>query len=127
MNWSEKLTNASHCSTHNRYPMSEISIKVTIAGRTYPLTVPASEEPAIRQAENALEEGIAFFQKNYAVKDKLDLLAMAALQVASTRTNAPVKVETRTVVETVVERVEVPVDLSPELSRLEALLDEQLG
>jgi len=107
--------------------MSEISIKVTIAGRTYPLTVPASEEPAIRQAENALEEGIAFFQKNYAVKDKLDLLAMAALQVASTRTNAPVKVETRTVVETVVERVEVPVDLSPELSRLEALLDEQLG
>lgn len=107
--------------------MSEISIKVTIAGRTYPLTIQASQEPAIRKAEKALEESIAFFQKNYAVKDKQDLLAMAALQLASAKSQETVKVETKTVVEKVVERVEVPSDLSPDLRRLEALLDNQLG
>jgi cell division protein ZapA len=106
--------------------MSEISIKVQISGRSYPLTIQASEESAIRQAEKTIEESIAFFQKNYAVKDKQDLLAMAALQLA-TRQNSPAKVETKTVVEKVVERVEVPVDLSPELSKLEQLADSYLG
>jgi hypothetical protein len=106
--------------------MSEISIKVQISGRSYPLTIQASEEPAIRQAEKTIEESIAFFQKNYAVKDKQDLLAMAALQLA-TRQNPPAKVETKTVVEKVVERVEVPVDLSPELAKLEQLADSYLG
>jgi cell division protein ZapA len=106
--------------------MSEISIKVQISGRSYPLTIQASEEPSIRQAEKTIEESIAFFQKNYAVKDKQDLLAMAALQLA-TRHNPPAKVETKTVVEKVVERVEVPVDLSPELAKLEQLADSFLG
>lgn len=106
--------------------MSEISIKVQIAGRKYPLTVQAAEEPAIRQAEKAVGESIAFFQKNYAVKDKQDLLAMAALQLASGQASAPLT-ETRTVVEKVIERVEVPLDITPELTRLEQLADSYLG
>jgi hypothetical protein len=56
------------------------------------------------------------------VKDKQDLLAMTALQLA---TAAPT-VETKTVVEKVVERVEVPVDTSEDLSRLASLVDQYL-
>jgi predicted transcriptional regulator len=56
------------------------------------------------------------------VKDKQDLLAMAALQMAAKSEKTP---ETR--VEKVIERVEVPVDMSPELLHLEAKLDELLG
>jgi cell division protein ZapA len=102
--------------------MAEISIKVNIAGRTYPLTVNELEEAGVRRAETSIEDSIQIFQKNYAVKDKQDLLAMAALQMAA---KSEKTAETR--VEKVIERVEVPVDMSPELLHLEAKLDELLG
>ncbi|HEY8404435.1 MAG TPA: cell division protein ZapA [Flavobacteriales bacterium] len=98
----------------------EISIKVTIAGRTYPLKVRSEEEAGIRSAEQSLEESIQLFQKSYAVKDKQDLLAMAALQVTARK---EAKKEVERVVERVVETVEVPVDLSKELLQLEQQLD----
>lgn len=102
--------------------MSETSIKVQIAGRTYPLTVSTTEEARIRQAEKAISESIEIFQKNYAVKDKQDLLAMAALQMASKQQPKPEPVIQK-VIEKVVERVEVPTDLSTELLALEARLN----
>jgi len=103
--------------------MNEISIKVTIAGRTYPLTVSSEQVDAIRRVEKQIEDSIAVFQKNYAVKDKQDLLAMAALQVATAPATPP-----QTIIEKVVERVEVPVnqDITPELEPLENLLDSYL-
>jgi|JI102314A2RNA_FD_contig_101_295199_length_794_multi_6_in_0_out_0_2 cell division protein ZapA len=105
--------------------MSEVSIKVNIAGRIYPLTVKSLEEAGIRQAEQAIEESIQVFQKNYAVKDKQDLLAMAALQMsAKAQVNNEPRIER--VVERVVETVEVPADMSSELLKLEAILDEYL-
>lgn len=61
--------------------MEEVSIKVTIGGRTYPLTIDKQQEVVIRDAERRLGESVDVFQKSYAVKDKQDLLAMAALQV----------------------------------------------
>jgi cell division protein ZapA (FtsZ GTPase activity inhibitor) len=61
--------------------MEEVSIKVTVAGRTYPLTIDKQQEVVIRDAERRLGESVDVFQKSYAVKDKQDLLAMAALQV----------------------------------------------
>ncbi len=63
--------------------MSSLQIKVVIAGRTYPLTVSAAEEENIRKAAKNIEDSITLFQENYAVKDKQDLLAMAALQFAT--------------------------------------------
>lgn len=106
--------------------MSETSLKVTIAGRSYPLTVHVSEEPLIRQAEQSLEASIALFQKNYAVKDKQDLLAMAALQLVS-RKQDPAALPKEVVIEKVVERVSPPSDLLPRLQSLDALLDSYLG
>ncbi len=61
--------------------MSQLSIKVTIAGRTYPLTIDRSEEEVIRKAADNINRDIKTLQESYAVKDVQDLLAMTALQL----------------------------------------------
>lgn len=63
--------------------MSEMSIKVTIAGRIYPITVKPDEEEKVRDAAKRVDDNLKALQSNYAVKDKQDLLAMTALQFAS--------------------------------------------
>ena len=63
--------------------MSSQQIKITIAGRTYPLTIAVEEEDNIRKAAQNIEDSIVQFQEKYAVKDKQDLLAMTALQLAT--------------------------------------------
>ena len=62
--------------------MSELSIKVTIAGRIYPIMAKAEEEEIVRAAAKSVDDNIKHLQENYAVKDKQDLLAMTALQMA---------------------------------------------
>ncbi|NQX91646.1 MAG: cell division protein ZapA [Flavobacteriales bacterium] len=63
--------------------MSELSIKINIAGRIYPLTIQRDEEETIRKAAKQIEQSLKSFQENYAVRDKQDLLAMTALQMAT--------------------------------------------
>ena len=63
--------------------MSEISIKVNIGTRTYPLSVKPEEEEVIRLAAKNINDSIKNLQENYAVKDIQDLLAMTALQMAT--------------------------------------------
>lgn len=60
--------------------MKDLSIKVNIANRIYPLTVKQEEEENIRLAAKEINEMIREYEQNYAVKDKQDLLAMCALQ-----------------------------------------------
>ena len=63
--------------------MGELSIKIKIANRVYPLTVDSSEEEGIRNAAEKINQSIGDFERLYDVKDKQDLLAMAALKVAT--------------------------------------------
>lgn len=63
--------------------MGELSIKIKIANRVYPLTVASEEEEGIRRAADDINRSIEDFERLYDVKDKQDLLAMAALKVAS--------------------------------------------
>ncbi len=63
--------------------MRELSIKVNIANRTYPLRIKFSEEENIRKAASMIDKNIKDLQSNYAVRDHQDLLAMTALQYAS--------------------------------------------
>ena len=61
-----------------------LKIKVTIAGRVYPLSIRnANEEEGMRKAAKNINDLVAKFEKNYAVSDKQDVLAMCALQFAS--------------------------------------------
>lgn len=62
---------------------STLSIKVTIAGRTYPLTIDRNEEEEIRKAADAINKNIKDLQSNYAVRDMQDLLAMTSLQFST--------------------------------------------
>jgi cell division protein ZapA (FtsZ GTPase activity inhibitor) len=73
--------------------MSKLSIKVVVAGRTYPLTVNENEQAKVQKAADDINKAIKLLQDNYAVKDMQDLLAMTALQLASkgpsNTTNSP--------------------------------------
>ncbi|NUM50343.1 MAG: cell division protein ZapA [Flavobacteriales bacterium] len=63
--------------------MPEVSLKITIAGRTYPITVQTNERENVLKAASVLSEEIIRFEKEYDVRDKQDLLAMAALKIAT--------------------------------------------
>ncbi len=63
--------------------MGELSIKIKIANRVYPLTVNADEEEGIRNAAEKINLSISEFERLYDVKDKQDLIAMAALKIAT--------------------------------------------
>ncbi len=63
--------------------MAKLSLKVVVAGRTYPLSVDESEEQRVQKAAGDINKAIKLLQDNYAVKDMQDLLAMTALQLAS--------------------------------------------
>ena len=73
--------------------MSELSIKVIVGGRTYPLTIKREEEEKIRKAVSEIENNIKNLKDNYAVVDMQDLLAMTSLEYAteSIRKNSSVE------------------------------------
>ena len=58
-------------------------IKLTIANRVYPLNVPLEQEEGLRVASKKIDIMIKHYEENYAVKDKQDVLAMCALQLAT--------------------------------------------
>lgn len=61
-----------------------LKIKVTIAGRVYPIRIKnENEEEGMRKAATQINNLVTKFEKNYAVSDKQDVLAMCALQFAS--------------------------------------------
>ena len=73
--------------------MSELSIKVSIGGRTYPLTIKRSEEEKIRKAASEIDKNLKELKNNYAVVDTQDLLAMTVLQYATESVNTNSSVE----------------------------------
>lgn len=72
--------------------MGEISIKINIADRIYPLKVNVEEEEIIRRAAKLINDRIKEFQDNYAVRDKQDLLSMCVLHYATATLKAEKKV-----------------------------------
>ncbi len=63
--------------------MSNLKVKINIAGRQYPLSVNAGEEEAVRNAGKEINRLIQEFEDRYAVTDKQDAISMVALQMAS--------------------------------------------
>ncbi|PZU88060.1 MAG: cell division protein ZapA [Chryseobacterium sp.] len=62
-------------------------ITINIAGRNYPLNVPAAEEETLRKVGKQIENMIKDFEASFDVRDKQDALAMCALKLG---TNAEV-------------------------------------
>ena len=63
--------------------MGEISIKINIGDRVYPLRVGVEEEEVIRHAAKLINEKMKELQESYSVRDKQDLLSMCVLQYAT--------------------------------------------
>ena len=60
-----------------------LNIKINIANRTYPMTINRDAEENIRKSVKKIEERLKFYEKNYAIKDRQDLLAMCLIEVAT--------------------------------------------
>ena len=73
--------------------MSELSIKVNIANRVYPLSVQREEEEEVRKAATFINERLKVLEANFAVKDKLDLMAMLALELTLEKGHGAEEVE----------------------------------
>ena len=58
--------------------MEELSIKIKIADREYPMKVDASDEEQIRLAGKKINEKIKLYRDQFGIDDKQDLLAMVA-------------------------------------------------
>ncbi|MBA9076677.1 MULTISPECIES: cell division protein ZapA [Rufibacter] len=63
--------------------MSELSIRIKIADREYPMRVNEDEEERLRLAGKYLNERLKMFREQFGIHDKQDLLAMIALETAA--------------------------------------------
>tara|TARA_R110000868_G_scaffold403147_2_gene680076 strand:+ start:4887 stop:5183 length:297 start_codon:yes stop_codon:yes gene_type:complete len=93
----------------------KLKIKLSIADRVYPLTIDPSQEEGLRKAAKNIEQLAKNFEKNYAVRDKQDVLAMCALQFAS-------KIEQRSI-----EQMEDTTVVTARLKALDELVSDKLG
>ena len=99
----------------NKALMGEISIKINIADRVYPLKISTEEEEIVRRAAKMINDRIKEFQDNYAVKDKQDLLSMCVLHYATSTIKAENTVST------------TGTDIADRVYELDSLLDSFFG
>ena len=58
--------------------MDELSIRIKIADREYPMKVKAEDEARVRSAGKQINERIKSYRERFGIDDKQDLLAMVA-------------------------------------------------
>lgn len=58
--------------------MDELSIKIKIADREYPMKVRVEDEQRVRNAGKIINERIRSYREQFGIDDKQDLLAMVA-------------------------------------------------
>ena len=63
--------------------MDKLSIKLNIANRFYPMKIERSSEESIRNAVKKIDDRLKFYENNYEIRDKQDLLAMCLIEYAS--------------------------------------------
>ncbi len=63
--------------------MSELTISVSIAERAYKLVIDSRHETLFRESAKLIEKRMRDYSGNYTYKDKQDLLAMVALEYAT--------------------------------------------
>ena len=58
--------------------MEELSIKIRIADREYPMKVKRADEERVRTAGKLINEKLKSYREQFGIDDKQDLLAMVA-------------------------------------------------
>ena len=72
----------------------EISIRVTVADRQYPLKVQTFEAEYLRKAAKLINEKMLGYSNSFSFKDKQDLLAMVCLEFATDALTATKSLQT---------------------------------
>ncbi len=98
--------------------MSKVSLKVVVAGRTYPLTVAEAEVPRVQAAADDINRAIKQLQDNFAVRDMQDLLAMTALQLSTKGSKSATPASTATTTVDFTETAQALKKLADELDAL---------
>ena len=97
--------------------MAELSIRLKIGDREYPMKVSAEDEEKIRKAGKIINERIRAYRNRFGINDKQDLLAMVAFDCVVDQMGASVKADT------------TPEDtdlMSAKIDQLNALINEAL-
>lgn len=68
--------------------MGELSIKIRIADRDYPMRVDEKEEERLRIAGKLISERLKVFREQFGIEDKQDLLAMVAFESVADKLKA---------------------------------------
>jgi cell division protein ZapA len=63
--------------------MEDFTINVQVAKRSYPIKIRREDEERVRKAAKMINDRIKEYEAQYAIDDKLDLLAMCALQITT--------------------------------------------
>ncbi len=61
--------------------MRELSIKIKIADREYPMKIDPDDEERIRKAGKIINDKLKHYAKHFGIDDKQDLLAMVAFDI----------------------------------------------
>lgn len=63
--------------------MTEVTVSLNIAGRSYPLKVNQHDVTKLNEAEKMINAKLDLYEKSFSVKDKQDLLAMCIINFAT--------------------------------------------
>ena len=67
--------------------MAEISVKIKVGNRVYPLTVKENDKGRVEQAAQMVNGNINKLKQDYGLNDLVDLLAMTAFEFANQSLN----------------------------------------
>ena len=67
-----------YCAPQRSITMAELSIKLKIGNREYPMRVKAEDEERIRKAGKILNEKMKSYKEKFGIDDNQDLIAMVA-------------------------------------------------
>jgi cell division protein ZapA len=84
----------------------EISIKVNICDRFYPLRIKTSEEEGVRNAVNSINDRAKYYNQNFSIQDKQDALSMVALEFASGQSKTTAESNDFKIIHTKLKRLE---------------------
>lgn len=60
--------------------MAQLSVKIKIGDREYPMKIDADEEVRVRKAGKLINEKMKQYSTNFGIHDKQDLIAMVAFE-----------------------------------------------
>ena len=92
---------------------SLMTINVWLAGRSYRISIPVSEEAAVRRAVKAADQKIVELRQHYAGRDDQDFVAMALLMYATAEAGAGMRNADNAEIDEMIRKIDKALENSP--------------